>query len=317
MSKKCIKDKKRPLFHTFWPKNSYNQQFFCTFAGQMLLKVQDSRLMDLSLPRVMAIINVSPDSFYTSVYENVEATRRLGDEVVLLDAVQRALDEGADILDIGACSTRPGSTPVDAAVEWERLEWALKLVRSHFPDAVVSVDTFRADVAEKAIGLGANIINDVSGGEADEMMWDAVAKHDVPYILTLAQELRKGGEKEGYDYTMSEVLRFFEERLDRLHRMGVKDVVLDPGFGFGKTLEDNYTILREMEVLKVLHAPMLVGVSRKSMLYKPLGLEPKDVLPATIAAQVMALERGANILRVHDVAAAKQAIQIVQLTHKN
>lgn len=283
----------------------------------MLLKVQDSRLMDLSLPRVMAIINVSPDSFYTSVYENVEATRRLGDEVVLLDAVQRALDEGADILDIGACSTRPGSTPVDAAVEWERLEWALKLVRSHFPDAVVSADTFRADVAEKAIGLGANIINDVSGGAADERMWDVVAKHDVPYILTLAQELRKGGEKEGYDYTMSEVLHFFEERLDRLHRMGVKDVVLDPGFGFGKTLEDNYTILREMEVLKVLHAPVLVGVSRKSMLYKPLGLEPKDVLSATIAAQVMALERGANILRVHDVAAAKQAIQIVQLTHKN
>ena len=317
MSKKCIKDKKRPLFHTFWPKNSYNQQIFCTFAGQMLLKVQDNRLMDLSLPRVMAIINVSPDSFYTSVYENVEATRRLGDEVVLLDAVQRALDEGADILDIGACSTRPGSTPVDAAVEWERLEWALKLVRSHFPDAVVSVDTFRADVAEKAIGLGANIINDVSGGAADERMWDVVAKYDVPYILTLAQELRKGGDKEGYDYTMSEVLRFFEERLDRLHRMGVKDVVLDPGFGFGKTLEDNYTILREMEVLKVLHAPVLVGVSRKSMLYKPLGLEPKDVLSATIAAQVMALERGANILRVHDVAAAKQAIQIVQLTHKN
>ena len=317
MSKKCINDKKRPLFHTFWPKNSYNQQIFCTFAGQMLLKVQDSRLMDLSLPRVMAIINVSPDSFYTSVYENVEATRRLGDEVVLLDAVQRALDEGADILDIGACSTRPGSTPVDAAVEWERLEWALKLVRLHFPDAVVSVDTFRADVAEKAIGLGANIINDVSGGAADERMWDVVARYDVPYILTLAQELRKGGEKEGYDYTMSEVLRFFEERLDRLHRMGVKDVVLDPGFGFGKTLEDNYTILREMEVLKVLHAPVLVGVSRKSMLYKPLGLEPKDVLSATIAAQVMALERGANILRVHDVAAAKQAIQIVQLTHKN
>ena len=317
MSKKCIKDKKRPLFHTFWPKNSYNQQIFCTFAGQMLLKVQDSRLMDLSLPRVMAIINVSPDSFYTSVYESVEATRRLGDEVVLLDVVQRALDEGADILDIGACSTRPGSTPVDAAVEWERLEWALKLVRLHFPDAVVSVDTFRADVAEKAIGLGANIINDVSGGEADERMWDVVAKHDVLYILTLAQELRKGGDKEGYDYTMSEMLRFFEERLDRLHRMGVKDVVLDPGFGFGKTLEDNYTILREMEVLKVLHAPVLVGVSRKSMLYKPLGLEPKDVLPATIAAQVMALERGANILRVHDVAAAKQAIQIVQLTHKN
>ena len=274
----------------------------------MVLKVQDSRLMDLSLPRVMAIINVSPDSFYTSV---------CGNDETLLCAVQRALDEGADILDIGACSTRPGSTPIDAMVEWERLEWALKLVRSHFPDAVVSVDTFRAEVAENAVGLGANIINDVYGGDADEKMWEVVARYNIPYILTLARELPKNGDKQGYDYTMSGVLEFFEERLDRLHRMGVKDVVLDPGFGFCKTLEDNYTILREMEVLKVLHAPMLVGVSRKSMLYKPLGLEPKDVLPATIAANVMALERGANILRVHDVAAAKQAIQIVELTHKN
>lgn len=294
----------------------------------MLLKLQDSRLVDLSLPRVMAIINVSPDSFYTSIYGGVWSldsgiTSRelrvadLESSDVLLGAVQCALDEGADILDIGACSTRPGSTPVNAAVEWERLEWALKLIRSHFPDAVISVDTFRADVAEKAIGVGVNIINDVSGGDVDARMWDVVAKYDVPYILTLAQELGKGGEKVGYDYTMSKVLRFFEERLDRLHHMGVKDVVLDPGFGFGKTLEDNYTILREMEVLKVLHAPVLVGISRKSMLYKPLGLDPKDVLPATIAANVMALERGANILRVHDVAAAKQAIQIVQLTCKN
>ena len=235
----------------------------------------------------------------------------------MLTAVQQALDEGADILDVGACSTRPGSTPIDVVTEKKRLQWALQTIRASFPDVVISVDTFRAEVAEMAIGFGADIINDVSGGDADESMWDVVAKYDVPYILTLAKELCAVGEKAGYDYTMSEVLRFFEERLDRLHRMGVKDVVLDPGFGFGKTIEDNYTILREMEVLQVLHVPLLVGVSRKSMLYKQLGLEPKDVLPATIAAQVMALERGANILRVHDVAAAKQAIQIVQLTHKN
>ena len=211
--------------------------------------------MDLSTPQVMAIINVSPDSFYNSVYgsQGVKGDRRQEeDSIALLTAVQQALDEGADILDVGACSTRPGSTPIDVVTEKKRLQWALQTIRASFPDVVISVDTFRADVAEKAIGLGANIINDVSGGEADERMWDVVAKHDVPYILTLAQELRKGGDKEGYDYTMSEVLRFFEERLDRLHRMGVKDVVLDPGFGFGKTLEDNYTILREMEVLKVL-----------------------------------------------------------------
>ena len=275
----------------------------------MLLNVQDSRLMDLSLPRVMAIINVSPDSFYTSVYEKGGSGKEDCDDALLV-AVQCALDEGADILDLGACSTRPGAMPADAVVEWERLEWALKLIRSYFPNAVVSVDTFRAEVAEKAIGLGANIINDVYGGDADERMWDIVAKYNVPYILTLAQELRKGCKKDGYECTVSEVLRFFEQRLDRLHRMGVKDVVVDPGFGFGKTIEENYTILREMAVLKVLHAPVLVGVSRKSMLYKPLGLEPKDVLPATIAANVLALERGANILRVHDVAAAKQAITV-------
>ena len=276
--------------------------------------------MDLSTPQVMAIINVSPDSFYNSVYgsQGVKGDRRQEeDSIALLTAVQQALDEGADILDVGACSTRPGSTPIDVVTEKKRLQWALQTIRASFPDVVISVDTFRAEVAEMAIGFGADIINDVSGGDADESMWDVVAKYDVPYILTLAKELCAVGEKAGYDYTMSEVLRFFEERLDRLHRMGVKDVVLDPGFGFGKTIEDNYTILREMEVLQVLHVPLLVGVSRKSMLYKQLGLEPKDVLPATIAAQVMALERGANILRVHDVAAAKQAIQIVQLTHKN
>ena len=313
MSKKCIKDKKRPLFHTFWPKNSYNQQIFCTFAGQMLLKVKDSQLIDLSLPRVMAIINVSPDSFYTSVYGNGEVKddgRKEEDGDALLSAVQRALDEGADILDLGACSTRPGSTPVDAAVEWERLEWALQLIRSSFPNAVLSVDTFRAEVAERAIGLGANMINDVYGGDADEKMWEVVAKYDIPYVLTLAQKLPREGEKGGYDYTMSDVLHFFEQRLDKLHRMGIKDVIVDPGFGFGKTIEQNYTILRELEILKALHAPILVGVSRKSMLYKPLGLQPIDVLPATIAANVMALERGANILRVHDVAAAKQAIEV-------
>ena len=279
----------------------------------MLLKVKDSQLIDLSLPRVMAIINMSPDSFYTSVYGNGEVKddgRKEKDGDALLSAVQRALDEGADILDLGACSTRPGSTPVDAAVEWERLEWALQLIRSSFPNAVLSVDTFRAEVAERAIELGANMINDVYGGDADEKMWEVVAKYDVPYVLTLAQKLPREGEKGGYDYTMSEVLHFFEQRLDKLHRMGIKDVIVDPGFGFGKTIEQNYTILRELEILKALHAPILVGVSRKSMLYKPLGLQPIDVLPATIAANVMALERGANILRVHDVAAAKQAIEV-------
>ena len=273
---------------------------------QQSIKVH-SRLLDLSSPKVMAIVNVTPDSFYTSWGE-------CSDEV-LLSNVQLAIDQGADILDIGACSTRPGSTPVTAEEEWQRLSHALQLIRSHFPEAIVSVDTFRATVAEQALRLGADIINDVCGGN-DEEMWKVIARHNVPYILTYAQEIQSQGEVKDYDYTMSHVLDYFQSRLDALHRMGVADVVLDPGFGFGKTVEQNYRILDQLDILSVLHAPILVGISRKSMLYKPLYATPEEVLPATVAANMLALERGAHILRVHDVEAAKQAITVYTLAHK-
>lgn len=273
---------------------------------QQSIKVH-SRLLDLSSPKVMAIVNVTPDSFYTSWGE-------CSDEV-LLSNVQLVIDQGADILDIGACSTRPGSTPVTAEEEWQRLSHALQLIRSHFPKAIVSVDTFRATVAEQALRLGADIINDVCGGN-DEEMWKVIARHNVPYILTYAQEIQSQGEIKDYDYTMSHVLDYFQSRLDVLHRMGVADVVLDPGFGFGKTVEQNYRILDQLDILSVLHAPILVGISRKSMLYKPLYATPEEVLPATVAANMLALERGAHILRVHDVEAAKQAITVYTLAHK-
>lgn len=273
---------------------------------QQSIKVH-SRLLDLSSPKVMAIVNVTPDSFYTSWGE-------CSDEV-LLSNVQLVIDQGADILDIGACSTRPGSTPVTAEEEWQRLSHALQLIRSHFPKAIVSVDTFRATVAEQALRLGADIINDVCGGN-DEEMWKVIARHNVPYILTYAQEIQSQGEVKDYDYTMSHVLDYFQSRLDALHRMGVADVVVDPGFGFGKTVEQNYRILDQLDILSVLHAPILVGISRKSMLYKPLCSTPKEVLPATVAANMLALERGAHILRVHDVEAAKQAITVYTLAHK-
>ena len=273
----------------------------------MQLKVSHNRLLDLSSPRVMAIVNVTSDSFYTSWGE-------CSDEV-LLSNVQLAIDQGADILDIGACSTRPGSTPVTAEEEWQRLSHALQLIRSHFPKAIVSVDTFRATVAEQALRLGADIINDVCGGN-DEEMWKVIARHNVPYILTYAQEIQSQGEIKDYDYTMSHVLDYFQSRLDALHRMGVADVVVDPGFGFGKTVEQNYRILDQLDILSVLHAPILVGISRKSMLYKPLYATPEEVLPATVAANMLALERGAHILRVHDVEAAKQAITVYTLAHK-
>jgi dihydropteroate synthase len=259
------------------------------------------QLMHLSSPRVMAIINFSPDSFYTSCDVTAEEQ--------LLLYVEKVLAEGADILDLGACSTRPNSTPVDAATEWRLLCQGLDLIRHHWHQVPISVDTFRAEIAEQALAHGADIINDVSGANADSRMWDVVAKHCVPYVLTHAQAIQ--------EHLMAEVIDFLQQHLDRLHRRGVADVIIDPGFGFGKTLEQNYALLQHLDVLQELHAPLLVGVSRKSMLYKPLQTTPDNVLAATVAANTLALERGANILRVHDVAAAVQAIHIYQLSTLN
>ena len=273
---------------------------------QQSIKVH-SRLLDLSSPKVMAIVNVTPDSFYTS-WGGFDAD-------TLLYNIQTMMEQGADIIDVGACSTRPNSTPVNAQEEWKRLAPVLQLIRTHFPNAILSVDTFRATVAEQALRLGADIINDVCGGN-DEEMWKVIARHNVPYILTYAQEIQSQGEVKDYDYTMSHVLDYFQSRLDALHRMGVADVVVDPGFGFGKTVEQNYRILDQLDILSVLHAPILVGISRKSMLYKLLYATPEEVLPATVAANMLALERGAHILRVHDVEAAKQAITVYTLAHK-
>ena len=257
--------------------------------------------MSLSRPRVMAIINFSPDSFYTSC--------ELSSEQIVLDYADRAIREGADILDLGACSTRPGSVPVDATTEWELLSCGLDIIRYHWSKMPISVDTFRPAIAAQAIQRGANIINDVAGAQADPRIWDIAAQYNVPYVLTHAQTINNESA------TIVQVLDFLQQQLDLLHRHGVADVIIDPGFGFGKTVQQNYHILQQLSVLDCLHAPILVGLSRKSMLYKPLDSAPEDVLAATIAANTLALERGAHILRVHDVAAAYQAIQIHQLTN--
>lgn len=266
-----------------------------------------NQLLDLSSPKVMAIVNITPDSFYTS-WGNLNTQQ-------LLTHTQSIIDAGADIIDIGACSTRPGSTPIEATEEWTRLEPALKAIRSHFPQVVISVDTFRAEIAEQAIHIGADIINDVFGGSADDRIWEVVAQHQVPYILTHAQPLL-GSCNAQPNQLMSQMLDFFQNKLDHLHKKGIADVILDPGFGFAKTVQDNYEILRQLEILSLPNTAILVGISRKSMLYKPLGLTAEDVLPATIAANTIALEHGARILRVHDVSAAKQAIAIYSLTHQ-
>ena len=255
---------------------------------------------------IMGIVNVTDDSFYSS--------SRCRDAGAAIDRIAAMVAEGADIIDLGACSTRPNSTPIDAAEEWCRLAPALRAIRHHWKDITISVDTFRADVADKALVAGADIINDVYGGEAEPAIWDVISQHRVPYILTHSTTIPCGND---YDHTLSTVIRDLQGKLDILHKRGIADVIIDPGFGFGKTLEQNYRLLHDLQALECLHAPILVGVSRKSMLYKPLDATPDQVLPATVAAHTLALERGAHILRVHDVAAAKQAICIHQLTHNS
>ena len=265
-------------------------------------------LLDLSHPRVMAIVNVSADSFYTSY--------TVSDEEEFLTSVEELIRAGADILDIGACSTRPNSTPISSEDEWLSLSRALEMIRAHWADIPISVDTFRASIADLALQHGADMINDVYGGEADTCMWDVVKKHNVPYVLTHSRAIVDSTSGQ-YDSTLSQTLDYLQDRLSYLYRSGVKDVLVDPGFGFGKTVEQNYTLLRQLELFHVLRAPLLVGVSRKSMLYKPLQRTPQEVLPATTAAHMIALQKGANVLRVHDVEAARQAIKIYELTYQN
>lgn len=265
-------------------------------------------LLDLSHPRVMAIVNVSADSFYTSY--------TVLDEEEFLTSVEELIRAGADILDIGACSTRPNSTPISSEDEWLSLSRALEMIRAHWADIPISVDTFRASIADLALQHGADMINDVYGGEADTCMWNVVKKHNVPYVLTHSLAIVDSTSGQ-HDSTLSQTLDYLQDRLSYLYRSGVKDVLVDPGFGFGKTVEQNYTLLRQLELFHVLRAPLLVGVSRKSMLYKPLQRTPQEVLPATTAAHMVALQKGANILRVHDVEAARQAIKIYELTYQN
>ena len=266
--------------------------------------VTHGKLLDLSSPRVMAILNFTTDSFYTSCSTLAEKE--------ILGLASNAIEQGADILDLGACSTRPNSSPVSEDEEWKRVSYALQVIRYHWKDVIISIDTFRVAVAQGALALGADMINDVSGGGVDFSMWDLVCAARVPYILTHSLEISLS-KNETYNNVLSEMLDFFQRGLDKLYRQGVSDVIIDPGFGFGKTIEQNYTILRGLEIFQELHVPILVGLSRKSMFYKALSVTPNDVLPATTAAHMLALQRGAHLLRVHDVAAAKQAIKIFQL----
>ena len=243
----------------------------------------------MSEPKVMGILNVTPDSFY--------AGSRAQTKEAVLERARQLRAEGAAMLDIGACSTRPGSEPVSEEQEMERLRMALRIVRSEASDAVVSIDTFRPEVAAMAVKeFDADIINDVSGGSAE--MFRVVTRLRVPYILTSVEP------------TLHDILLDFAEKVQQLRDLGQKDIILDPGFGFGKTLEQNYEVLSGMEQLQVLGLPILAGISRKSMIYRLLGTTPDESLNGTTVINTVALMKGASILRVHDVREAAECIKL-------
>lgn len=253
----------------------------------------------------MGILNVTPDSFYAdSRSQTLDAARQHARQLIA---------EGADMIDLGACSTRPGAEMVSAEEEWARLEMGLRAIHEVAPDTIISIDTFRADVAEKAVAAGAHIINDISGGEMDDAMFETVARLGVPYILMHMQGKPQTMQQDPhYDDLLTEILQYFARKVQQLHALGVKDIILDPGFGFGKTLEHNYELMRRLSDLQELGLPLLVGISRKSMLYRLLGTTPQEALNATTALNTIALMNGANILRVHDVKECREALQVVQ-----
>lgn len=266
------------------------QYFFVLLSSQMSAPTINikGQLFSLAEPKVMAIINATTDSFAFSCSNISEAE--------MLSQAARALSEGAAILDIGGCSTRPNSTPVDEAEEWRRVDIALRAIRGAYPEAILSVDTFRASIARRAVmEYGVDIINDISGGS--EEMFKLVAELGVPYILTHNAPI-----DDQLPVTV-QVIDNLIRKVDELHRLGVKDVIIDPGFGFNKSVEQNWELLEHLKDLEIIGLPILVGLSRKSMLYKPLGVEPTSdkALQATIEANKKALANGARILRVHDV----------------
>ena len=268
------------------------------------------RLLALDRPLVMGILNLTPDSFYAGSRTLETDTP----EAVVRQRVRDIVAEGGSIIDVGAYSTRPGADEVTADEEMRRLAFGLEIVREEFPDAIVSVDTFRADVAKSCVrDYGVQIINDISGGETDRAMFHTVGRLGVPYILMHMQgEPRTMQVAPHYDNVTAEVIAYLARRTQMLRDHGVKDIILDPGFGFGKTLEHNYELMAHLADFHELGLPLLVGISRKSMIYKFLGGTASDALNGTTVLNTIALTKGAKILRVHDVKAASEAIKIYE-----
>lgn len=266
----------------------------------------NGRLLELSTPQIMGILNVTPDSFY--------AGSRMQTEADIATRARQILDEGATIIDIGAYSSRPNAEHISPEEEMKRLRTALEILNRNHPEAIISVDTFRADIAERCVNdYGVAIINDIAAGEMDGRMFKTVARLGVPYIMMHMQGTPQNMQKEPhYDNLLKEVFMYFAKKIQQLRDLGAKDIILDPGFGFGKTLDDNYKLMAHLEEFSIFELPLLVGVSRKSMIYRLFDTSPQEALNGTTILNTVALMKGADILRVHDVREAVEAVKIVQ-----
>lgn len=268
-----------------------------------------NELYTLDTPKVMGILNITKDSFYDG--------GKYTTEIEQLKQVEQMISNGADFIDIGAQSTRPGSNEVGVNNELELLIPAIKSIRKHFPEVFLSVDTWHSKVAMESYNTGVDMINDISGGLFDTEMFPIISKINIPYIIMHTGDKPDVMQQNPhYNDVVMDVIKFLSKQLSLLNAAGVNDIIVDPGFGFGKNIEHNYSLLNSLKAFAFLETPLLVGISRKSMLYKPLGISAKEALNATTAANMVALQNGADILRVHDVKEAKECIEIYKLTKK-
>ena len=264
------------------------------------------KLIDLSQPKVMGIINITPDSFYSGSRSNTEKE--------ILKTAERMLKDGADFLDLGAYSSRPGADDIPVEEELKRMLPAVEAILKEYPEALLSIDTFRARVAEESIKAGAVMINDISAGNLDKNMLKIIAKYQVPYIMMHMKGTPQNmKDLNQYDDLLHDVLIYFSERIKTAREQGINDIIIDPGFGFAKNIEQNYELLSKLELFQNLELPLLVGVSRKSMIWKKLNISADEALNGTTVLNTAALLKGANILRVHDV---KQAAESIKLTRE-
>ena len=267
------------------------------------------KLLDLSTPKVMGILNVTPDSFYPE--------SRLMNEAEVLQLAEQMRQDGAAILDVGGLSTRPGAEEISVDEELHRVIPAIRKILKEFPDAIVSIDTFRSKVAEEAVAAGATMVNDISAGRLDADFLTTIAKLKIPYVLMHMQGTPQTmQENPSYESVVNDVFNFLKKRLIQLNRLGIHDIILDPGFGFGKSVEHNYQLLQHLSVLRTLGLPVLAGLSRKSMICKVLHANPANALNGTTALHAVALLQGAKILRVHDVKEAVETIELMAALHR-